>query len=246
MYKHFNVSPILSEFIHSFWWAENTTEEGEKMIIVPDGFFKIILILKDKRVIRYFMTGLWTKPQEFIVPPKTESIGCRFKILAPEYLIKRSIRDLVDSEESLPLDYLDARFIDFINVEKSIRHLENSLLKVFPQVEVQNHKIRLSQFLYQAEGGMTVKEVGEQTFWATRQINRYFDKYLGINLKTYLKIQRSYSAYFKIREGDFSPTKNYYDQSHYIREIKEHTGVSPKEIYKNNGDIFRHIRKSQK
>ena len=75
----------------SFWWSENTKEEDEKMIIVPDGFLKIILILRDKRVIRYFLTGLWTKPHEFIVPPIIQSIGCRFKILAPEYLMRRAL-----------------------------------------------------------------------------------------------------------------------------------------------------------
>ncbi|MEP5338563.1 MAG: DUF6597 domain-containing transcriptional factor [Algibacter sp.] len=246
MYKHFKPSPILSEYIDSFWWAKNTKEESEKMIIVPDSFFKIILILNDKKVIRYFLAGIWTKPHEFIVPPKTESIGCRFKVLAPEYLLKRSISHLVDSEETLPLDYLNARFIDYNDAEKAIRTLENSLLTEFVNNEIEDHKIRLSQFLYQTEGGMTVKEVGEQTFWSTRQISRYFNKYLGVNLKTYLKIQRSYSAYFKIREGDFSPTEKYYDQSHYIREVKEHTGASPKEIFKNEEDIFRHIRKSQK
>jgi len=216
------------------------------MIIVPDGMLKIILILKDNKVIRYFLKGLSTKPQEFTVPPKTESIGCRLKILAPEYILRKSVSHLVDRNESLPLDYLNARFIDFNNVEKAIKDLENGILREMVKEDIQSRKIRLSQLLYQTEGQMTVKEVGEQTSWSSRQVNRYFDRYLGINLKTFLKIQRAYSAYFKIREGDLSPTENYYDQSHYIREIKEYTGVSPKRIYQNENDLFKHIRNSQR
>jgi AraC-like DNA-binding protein len=246
MYKHFKTSQKLSDYIDSFWWNENSTEKEEKMAIVPDGFFKIILILKEKKVIRYYLKGFMTKPQEIIVPPKTEGIGCRLKILAPEYILRRSIKHLVDSEESLPLEFLNARFIDFSNPEKAIKDLENSLLKQMVKEEVASHKLRLSQLLYQIAGGATVKEFGNQTFWAPRQINRYLNKYLGLNLKTFLKLLRAYDAYFKIREGDFSPTEKFYDQSHYIREIKEHAGASPKEIHKNENNFYLHIKNSRR
>lgn len=246
MYKHFDATPILSQYVDSLWWSSNTHGVAEKMIIVPDGFSKILIIFKDKKIIQYFLTGIWTKPQEFIVPAETEAIGCRLKILAPEHVLRRSMAHLVDGQEKLPLEFLNARHLDFGNTEKVVRDLEKELLNLMVKKEAVGKKVRLSQLLYQTEGNLSVREVAEQTYWTSQQINRYLKKYLGINLKTFLRIQRAYSAYFKIREGNFTPAENYYDQSHYIREIKEHSGASPKQIYKDLDQKFKHIKFSEK
>jgi hypothetical protein len=41
-----------------------------------------------------------------------------------------------------------------------------------------------------------------------------------------------------IKEGKLFPQLNYYDQSHFIKEIKKFSGVSPKELFKNQNDRF--------
>ena len=61
---------------------------------------------------------------------------------------------------------------------------------------------------------------------------------MGVSLKAYLNIQKCYSSYFHIRDGEFYPTNEYFDQSHFIREIKKHTGKTPKELYKKQNDRF--------
>ncbi len=87
-------------------------------------------------------------------------------------------------------------------------------------------------------GDISAEEVSNQINWSNRQINRYLNKYLGVSLKTYLNIQKCHSSYFHISKGEFYPSNNYFDQPHFIREIKKHTGKTPKEIYKNQNDRF--------
>ena len=43
---------------------------------------------------------------------------------------------------------------------------------------------------------------------------------------TLLNIQKCYDAYLQIRDGKFYPEKGYYDQAHFIREIKKHRYLS--------------------
>ena len=98
--------------------------------------------------------------------------------------------------------------------------------------EIQGKKIQLSQLLYHMDGNITAEEVSNQIAWSNRQINRYLNRYIGVPLKSYLNIQKIYSSYHQIQKGRFFPEKDYYDQAHFIREVKKHTGETPKKLHR--------------
>ena len=87
-------------------------------------------------------------------------------------------------------------------------------------------------------GNISASEVSRQIFWTNRQINRYLNKYLGVSLKTYLNIQKIYEAYTHVADGKFFPEQDYFDQAHFIREIKKHTGETPRTLHKHKNDRF--------
>ena len=58
------------------------------------------------------------------------------------------------------------------------------------------------------------------------------------SLKEFLKIVRCNSAYKNISNGNLSPQTDYFDQAHFIKEIKKYTGTTPKELHKNKNDRF--------
>lgn len=246
-YQHFEPSPKLSEYVHSFWMHRNSTQEAKTITLAPDGYFKIIIYYQHNKITRYFLSGLITKPKEAVITPQTIGIGCRFKILAPEYLIGREVASILNEELSLDPSYLNARHFDFENLEVLKEQWEKELLKIMPRKNPHDQKIRLSRLLYETMGSLSVSEVSNQIFWEQKQINRYLNKYVGTSLKTYLNIQRAYSSYFDIKKGKLSPdTNSFYDQSHFIKEIKKHTGVSPKEIYQKQEDKFKQINNIEK
>jgi len=90
-----------------------------------------------------------------------------------------------------------------------------------------------------------VRTIAENSFWSARQINRYINRLLGIPLKTYSNILKCYSSYKHIKIGDLTPSTGYYDQSHFIREIKKHTGTTPKVLSKNEADRYLQFNASQ-
>ena len=62
-----------------------------------------------------------------------------------------------------------------------------------------------------------------------------------------MNIQRGFNTYFDINQGNLALQLNkYYDQSHFIKEIKKHTGVSPKELFKNKNKTFKQVRNINK
>ena len=81
----------------------------------------------------------------------------------------------------------------------------------------------------------------DKVFWSSRQMNRYFNKMFGLSLKSYCNILRCSAAYKDIKKGDLLSNQNYYDRSHFNKEIKKHTNHTPKNLLENENDRFLQI-----
>jgi len=238
-YREILPSEKLQDVIHSFWVHENLTSEPEVLTIFPDSYFKIIFYVQDGQVVSYFMTGLWSDQKVVSIPPNGKSYGCRLNILAPEYLLGHEIKSIFQSRRQLDISYLNLRSYDLSSFEKIVEQWEKELLRIRPSKAISPNKLRLSQLLYKTNGLLSASEVSDQIFWTNRQINRYLNQYLGVSLKRYLNIQKAYFAYLQIREGKLSPqNEGYFDQAHFIREIKKHTGFTPSALYQGQNDRF--------
>ena len=236
----------LEAFVHSFWMHRNSADKPEVMTIFPDSFFKIIFIVQEGLIISYFMTGLWTEQKEFTTPRGASIYGCRLKILAPEYLINKEVASILNSFAQLDLSYLNIRNFDLSDFSKIANQWEQELIKIKPEKHVHENKLRLTQLLDKMKGSISTTQVSDQIYWSNRQINRYLKKHLGITLKKYLNIQKCYDAYLHIREGRFFPEKDYFDQAHYIREVKKHTGETPTSLHNQQNDRFIQLKNIQR
>ncbi len=234
------IQPIkkLDHLVHSFWMHCNTSDKPEEKTIVPDSYLKIVFVVRDKKIERYFMTGLWIQEKTIITPPNATNFGCRLKILAPEFLLQREVASILQSFIQLDLSFLNLKHFDLSTFDNIVHQWQGELLNIKSPKEIPANKLRLSQLLDKKKGDITAKEVSNQIFWTNRQINRYLNKYLGVSLKKYLNIQKAYQSYIQIREGKFFPEKYYFDQAHFIREVKKHTGATPSELHKQQNDRF--------
>jgi AraC-like DNA-binding protein len=57
-------------------------------------------------------------------------------------------------------------------------------------------------------------------------------------LKAYANILRFRASFEQLHRGELYPEQNFADQSHFIREVKKLSGVTPKELNKNKNDRF--------
>jgi len=238
-YQELYPSEKLNDFIASYFEARNESSRPEKVTICPDSYFKLIIQLLDGKTVAYFLTGIWAKEVTIVIPPKVTTYGIRFKIIAPEYIFKREIKTLLNTVEQLNKQYFNINNIEFSTFPKIVDQLETLFINKLPSGnEVLSNRLRLSQFLYSHHEDIKASEVASQIYWSQREINRYMNKYIGVSLKKYLNIQKCYRAYFQIREGEFFPEKGFYDQAHFIREVKKHTGKTPSQLFKGQNDQF--------
>lgn len=239
-YQEIKPSAHLTDFVDSFFWHENLTESEHSFIICPDSYFKLIVFLVNGEIKIHFLTGLWAKEKEVALMPKSVSFGIRFKILAPEYVFNKAVASILNNREILEANFWNIQDIQFDSFEAVAKIFERKITKNLEQLNVplEQNKIDLSRLLDHSKGQSTVKAIAEEVKWSERQISRYLNKYLGVSLKTYLNIQKVYAAYIQIRNGQFFPEEGYYDQAHFIREIKKHTGETPSFLHGNLDDRF--------
>lgn len=239
MYNELYPSEELYDYVASYWESYNSGDFYQEATICPDGYVKLVIQLLEGKVVRFIITGLWTKEMDIVVPPGIVSYGVRLKVIAPEYILKEDSKSSFNTTIELDPDYLNFNTITFTSFEEIVEQIETIFIdRLSTHKEVRGNRLRLSQLLYSTFGNIQANEVANQIHWSQREINRYLNKYLGISLKKYLNIQKCYRSYLQIRDGEFYPEKGFFDQAHFIREVKKHTGQTPKVLYQKQNDQF--------
>ena len=246
-YSEIYPSKELGDYVASYWENINPFDTPQKVTICPDGYFKLIIQLVNGKISAYFLTGLWTTEMDIVIQPRVITYGIRFKIIAPEYILRKSITNVLNTVEQLSPDFMGVDIMSFDSFSNIVKQFERILKNKIPAPsEIYGNRLRLSQFLYSTYGDIQAKEVANQIYWSQREINRYLNKYLGISLKKYLNIQKCYRAYLQIREGQFFPEKGFFDQAHFIREIKKDTGQTPTFLPQWQNDQFIQLKNIKK
>lgn len=159
--------------------------------------------------------------------------------VAIENIIQQSISPLLNNIKQLEKSYfgfngfdknIDSYFFEFLN-----KYL---LLRINEHTPIDSRKSILLKSINQTKGGKTVEYYSQEAHWSARQINRYFQSTFGLSLKTYCGIRKGAAMYSQIRKGQLYPQQGYFDQPHFIKEIKKITGFTPKALKKNENDRF--------
>jgi len=242
--KYIEIEPngFLNNFVKCFWYYETTDTETEHTIL-PDGYFDLIAEFENETLTTVKLTGIWTKPKDIQILKNTKFFAIRFKLLAIEYIFQKEIKSILDSIVNLPFSfwsiykYKSDEFEKFVseitsNLDTSIKHLK----------QIDSRKLKLFDFVY-GQKTKTVAKISSKVFWSSRQINRYFQSQFGITLKEFLNIVRCNATYEEISNGNLNPNSDYFDQAHFIKEIKKYTGATPKELSQNKNDRFLQLSK---
>lgn len=238
IYTENEISGELSNFVKCFWMFDSQ-ENDVVNTILPDGYFDLIFEIRNDEVSSVFLTGTWTKAIDVNIQKHTRMFGVRFRLIAAEYIFRESIETIVDTSTNLPLDYWGTGEVPFVNLEQFGELISRILIPFLPEGnEIDHRKFRLFQILYEQKGDIPVSELADRVGWGSRQINRWFNSQFGLSMKTFANILKCHAAYRQIAKGQLQPAKAYYDQAHFIKEVKRYTGATPKELLQNKNDRF--------
>jgi AraC-like DNA-binding protein len=229
--------PDLEDFVESFWVLENHSDESKEIVVLPDGSFDVFFGYSSTEPFHVTLSGIATESSQAVLDAGTVMYAISFKFLALEYILNISVANAVNSADYLSNDFLDIHKEDLTDLETF--HKKVSLkLKEQIQTGIDNRKLKLSQLIYHSKGNISIQDVSNTCSWSSRQINRYFQQWIGISLKNYLTILRFRAAFSQIKAGKLFPEQHYTDQAHFIREVKKFSGVVPKELNQNKNDRF--------
>jgi AraC-like DNA-binding protein len=226
---------VLSDFVKCFWCLENNSSK-RSVTILPDGYFDIVLSSSGNGPLKILLIGLANKAKNYIVPADSRTFAISFKLPAAESILKRSIGTLLNKRSSLPDNLWNVSWDRITSPEHFFTIVAECLIKLAPTF-TDNRKYILFENIYRVNGNIRVTELAQLTSWDPRKINRYFRRNFGLTLKLYCNILRFRSTFEHLCRGTGLPHE-YFDQSHFIREVRNFSGTSPKHLVANQNERF--------
>lgn len=241
-YREFEPDLRLKDYIKSYWYFNIRTNSIKPFDILPDGYFDLLVVIKENRIVSTQLTGIWSKSISISYSENTEVFGIRFKPLSIGGLFKFNIKETLDDSQNVMLKDFDLNeqiLIDSLNgfPEFLVNYLDKQFLQLLPNNISDRRLKKCFELIDTSVGNITVDEISKTIGLSSRQLHRLVNNMIGIGIKDYSKIVR-----FKKSLRDVKNNKSdyfyYYDQSHYIREIKQFTGITPEKLDLKNNDRF--------
>lgn len=229
----------LRDYVRCYWKIENNTKDFQSYTILPDGFFDLLICFHNDNLEGVFLTGLWDQKTNVVISPETTIYGVQFRLLAIENIIQESITPLLNHIKELEKSYLGLDGYNATVDSFSFDYLNQCLLsRIAEQDPIDPRKCTLLKSINQTKGSKTVEYYSQEANWSKRQINRYFQPAFGLSLKSYCSILKCAATFSQIRKGQLYPQQGFFDQPHFIKEIKKITEFTPKVLLKNENDRF--------
>lgn len=255
-YQTYPPSPHLAPLIKCFWSLESlATPEPEKQTIIPDGCMELIIHYGDLYQQfqedgssfvqpRSFVFGQLSNTLEIAPTGKTGIIAARFH---PDGFIPLATIPLATMENrAVPLpelfgaegDFLEKTVLAAPTQAERIQHIETFLLARLNRLEVLDRIVKSSiAILISQAGQVKVEEMAEKLNINRRKLERKFSANVGLSPKQLSKIIRLQAALKQLNQNtelsltELAYQNGYFDQSHFIKDFKAFTGISPKQFY---------------
>lgn len=241
-YQEFDPHVLLRDYINVYWYFSIRTKVCVPFEIMPDGYFDVMVVMKNNRIVYTMMTGIWCKSVNINYFEDVSVFAIRFKPLALGHLLHFSIPDLLNVSSSFELSDLGLNkqlILDQLNTcpLKLVEYLDRHFLSFQPSVHLDKRLKHLFTIISARSGTAPIATISDEIGLSTRQIHRKLNELIGIGAKDYSKIIR-----FKHTLRSIKNQKNdfwaYYDQSHFIKDFREFTGRHPTEIDLNQNVRF--------
>ncbi|MFT4152680.1 MAG: hypothetical protein QM629_02590 [Parafilimonas sp.] len=153
---------------------ENNTGKDIPSTVLPNGMVDMTLIKRNAGNWEMLVRGIDTEPSQVIIEKGTKMFSIGLKLLAVEYLLGNSIKDVLNGGKNLADDFWQFEESDLYSLE-NFSSKATQKIKNLSTENMDSRKKKLFKLIYSAHGSITVKELSEKVYWSSRQINRCFN-----------------------------------------------------------------------
>lgn len=107
----------ISHFVHSFWMLENKTGKDIPSTILPNGMVDMTLMKIKSAHWEMFLRGIDTEPSQVVLEKGTTIFTIDLKLLAVEYLLGDSIKDVLNEGKKFSNDFWQFEESDMSSLE---------------------------------------------------------------------------------------------------------------------------------
>ena len=250
LFKRFDPSTILQPYLKEYWIAEKPHSAPFEQKIISDGYCEIIFHYKDPY--RINLHGSWETQskalfagqisQHFRLQSTGESgmVGLKLKPTAAYRLFglpmdqyKDRVVDLklitkLESEEMMPVLSPET------HIKERLAWIEKWLVNFIEHDEKRTVEAvsRAVDCIFEQFGMVDVEALSGQAGLSRRHLERAFKKVIGLSPKFFSRIVR-FNYIFQLAEAgdrswiDVALRSGHFDQSHFIKNFREFTGVEP-------------------
>lgn len=246
-------SVTLRPFVKGLYWYEADNGESFSDIVFPSGQMELIFNLGDghwhtQRENAFFQTPsieLWgqlSKPLPIRSEGKNCMLGVRFYPYSAAYFFREDLsqltNEIVDGIDVFgsSLQDLHQQLLDQEDLSRRIHLLENYLIGRLQLSEKTHEKLAfvksVTDSLQRNYNDQKIQSISADYRISTRYLSQLFSQYMGIAPKLFCKINRFQQSLALVNSNSQTLTgvaydAGYFDQSHFIREFKMFTGITP-------------------
>jgi AraC-like DNA-binding protein len=245
---------ILRRDVECFRIIKYTGDEGSSIKVAPNGMPGIVFqhsngqsaienIIMPSRIIStptLFVYGLDTDPS--IMNYRKGSYTTLQVIFKPHALntllgINALALDGFAELNEFATEDLNLRLMEARNENQKVALLTRFLVAKFEDARTRDTLIEEGlHLIHKNVSSITVKYLLEDLNISERQFERRFSQTVGLSPQSYIRVKRFNEAIRLMKTGqyerltDIAYTLNFHDQSHFIRDIKAFSGITPKSI----------------
>ena len=257
----------LRESIKCFWTLEQTNinHSHAPEPVLPDGRMELIFNLADSFK-RYHSDGTAEiQPTTLVVGQTLQSttieplgkinlFGVRFQTAGAQVFFDFSLNELTDKIENLPSvlgakgKQIEDQIIHSISTQNRIALTEKLIIEKMRSKNRFDEAIAHAAKIIETTNGLiSVEKLSKVVGVVSRQLERKFQKHIGISPKSLCRINRIQTVLNVMKSkqieswADLTMDFGYFDQAHFIRDFKSFTGKTPMVYLADNNqltDIF--------
>lgn len=238
-------------------------EQKNSGVIIDDGLFEFLftkekdiqVVSNGKKIALPQVCGIGKveKPSRLLIPSKVTYFTIKIQPWAASFFFSKNQASIIDLSETLypDIDVLHDKIFTSNSFAEQIEYVEDFFLaQELPDLQTLEISKEICNYIYEKNGNIVIKDLLDKFPHSRQKLNQLFFDQTKNSIKEFA-IQtrlRAIMAYH-VNHPEETLTNitykfGYFDQSHFIRDMKKITGITPAKFSNTSNLFFEQLTKS--